>query len=71
MELARDVRNVVGFLQNHCVEAATECGEDLRGSPASWAWVPLEHREAVLVVHEVTDRVGEGNVKGRLGGTKT
>ena len=49
------------------MEAAADCTEDLCGSPACWAWVPLEHREAVLVVHEVTDRVGEGNVKGRPG----
>ena len=29
------------------------------GSPASWAWVRLEHGEPVLVVRQVTDRVGE------------
>ena len=65
VELARVVRNVVaGFLEN------TAC-EDLCGSPARWAWVPLELREMVLVVHEVTGKVGEANVKGRLGGAKT
>ena len=37
-------------------------GEDSCGSPTCWAWVPLEHREAVVAVHVVTDRVGEGNV---------
>ena len=61
VELAGDMRNVVaGFLENDRVEAAADCSEDLCGSPACWAWVPLEH----LVVHEVTDRVGEGSVKG-------
>ena len=52
------------------MEAAADCSR-MCGSPACWALVPLEHREAVLVVHEVTDRVSEGNVKGRLGGTTT
>ena len=33
--------------------------------------VPLEHGEAVFVVHEVTDGVGEGHVKSRLGGTNS
>ena len=52
-------------------EAAADCSEDSCGSPACWAWVPLERRKAVLVVHEVTDRVGEGSVQGGLGSTKS
>ena len=60
VDLTRNVGDVVGgFLENHSLEAATGCGEDLCGSPVSWAWVPLEHGGAVLVVHEITDRVGE------------
>ena len=72
VELVRDMWCVIaGFLKDHNVEAAAGCGKALCGSPACWASVPLEHREAVRDVHEVTDRVGDGNVKGRLGSTKT
>ena len=33
---------------------------DIGGVPARWAWVPLEHREAVLIMHEITVCVVEG-----------
>ena len=42
------------------MEAAAGCSKKLCGLFARWAWVPLEHREAVLVVHEVADRGGDG-----------
>ena len=72
VELARGMPNVVtDFLENHRVEASADCTEDLCGAPACWAWVPLEHGEAALVVHAVTDRVGEEKVKGRVGDTKS
>ena len=72
MELVRNMWCViVGFLKDHHMEVAAGCGKNLCGFSACWAWVPLEHRRTVLVVHEVTDRVGEGDVKGRLGFTKT
>ena len=44
---------------------------DLRGGPARWAYVPLEHRETALVVHEVTDRVVEGAMSRWFGLPKT
>ena len=72
VELVRDMWCVIaGFLKDHHMEAAAGCGKDLCGFSACWAWVPLEHREAVLVVDEATDRVGEGDVEGRFGFTKT
>ena len=52
VELAHDARNVATvFLQDHRVEAG------------GFVWVPPEHGKAVPVVHEVTDRVGEGTSK--------
>ena len=68
--LGSDLKNVVtGLLKNHCVESATDGTQDLCGPLARRAWIPPEHGQAILVVHEVTDRDGEG--KGRLGSTKT
>ena len=66
--LARDMWSVIaGFLKDHHMEAAAGCRKDLCVSPGCWDWVPLEHRDAVLNVRGITDRVGEGNVKGKLG----
>ena len=62
---------IAGFLKDHHMEAAVDCGKDLWGFSACRAWDLLEHKEAVLVVNEVPDRVGEWDVKGRLGFTKT
>ena len=50
------------------MEAAAGCSKKFSGLFARWAWVPLEHREAVLVVHE---GVGEGAFPVRHGLTKT
>ena len=63
VELVRDMWSVItGFLEDHCMEAAAGYSKNLCGLLARWAWVPLEHGEAVLVVHEVADRVGEGTL---------
>ena len=60
VELVSDVRNVVtSFL-----------AEDLCEPLASWAWVSLDHGEAILVVHEIANRIGERDVKVGLGNTK-
>ena len=57
------------------MEAAASCRKDLCVLSARWARVPLEHREAVLLVHDVADdvadQVGEGALPARLGLTKT
>ena len=45
--------------------------KDLRGILARWAWVPLGHKEAVLVMHEVAVRVGEGAMLAGFGLRKT
>ena len=71
VELARDVRCVVArFLQDNCVEAATDCSEDLCGPLASWALRPLEHGKAILVVHKKAARTVETDVRVDLGNTK-
>ena len=51
VELVGDMRSVItSFLEDHHVEAPAGGTADLRGLLASWAWVPLEHGEAVLVL---------------------
>ena len=53
MKLAKAMWCVIaGFVKDHHMEAAASCGKDPCGSSACWAWVPLEHKEAVLVVHD-------------------
>ena len=60
VEVVRDMRCVIpGFLKDHSMEATTGGRNDLRVVLASRAWIPLEHREASLEVHEVTDGVVE------------
>ena len=53
------------------MKASAGCPKDLRGVLARWARVPLEHREAVLVMHEGTDRIDEGALPAGLGLRKT
>ena len=45
--------------------------KDLRGILARWAWGPLEHREAVLVMHVVAVPVVEGAMPAGFGLRKT
>ena len=63
---------ITGFLKDHSMEAALGCSKNLCGLFARWAWVPLEHREAVLVVHEVADRgqQGLGSPRRDIGSTR-
>ena len=59
VEVVRDMRYMItGFLEGDSMETSTGCRKGLRGVLARWAWVPLEHR-AVLVMHEIADRVDE------------
>ena len=44
--------------------------QNLRGVLWRFAWLPLEYREAVLVMHEVTVRVEEGAVPTGLSSAK-
>ena len=53
-ELVRDSRSMItGFLEDDLMKSTAGRRKDLRGILARWAWVPLAHREAVLVMHEV------------------
>ena len=68
VEVVRDMRYVIpGFVKDHSMEASTGSRNDLGAVLASWAWIPLEHREAVLVVHVVTDGVTEEALPKGLG----
>ena len=62
-ELVRDSRSTItGFLEDNRMKSTAGRRQDLCGILARWARVPLEHREAVLVVHEVAVRVEEGGL---------
>ena len=68
MQLISDVRHVhTSFQENHHVEAVADGTEDLCEPLARQAWVPLEHREATLVAHEIANRIGERDVEVGLG----
>ena len=54
-ELVRDLGHVItGFLWDNRMKPTASRRNNLGGVPACWAWVPLKHRETVLMMHEVT-----------------
>ena len=68
-ELVRDSRSVVtGFLEDDRVKSSAGRRKDLRGVLARWDWVPVEHREAVLVMYEAAVRVEQGCLADRFCG---
>ena len=53
-ELVRDVWSVVaGFLKDDSMESPAGRRKDMCGILARRAWIPLKHREAVLMMHEI------------------
>ena len=60
VEELRDVWYVIfRFLEHLSMETTTGCWDDLRVVLTSCTWIPLEHGEAALVVHEVAAGVIE------------
>ena len=53
--LLRDLWSVVaGFLRDDSMKPSTGRCDNLGGVPACWVWVPLKHRETVLMMYEIT-----------------
>ena len=69
-EMVRDSRNT-GSLEDDRMKSTAGRRKDLRGILARWVRVPLEHRDAVLVMHEVAVRVEEGAIPAGSGLRKT
>ena len=45
---------ITGFLKNNRMEPSTGRRNDIGGVPTGRAWIPLEDRETVSMMHEIT-----------------
>ena len=67
-ELVRDSWSMItGFLQDDRMASSAGRRQNLCGVFACWARIPLEHGEAVLVMHEVAVRVEKGALPAGFG----